>query len=60
MKTDPKPIKHDTDQCPQTGIPAGVKLENPPSSLVEVEFAARSHSGNGRPADGDALYYCQE
>lgn len=47
MKANPKPVEdHDACQPDQPGAPMSVKLENPPSSLVEVDLAAHSHTGS--------------
>src|SRR5258708_4613682 len=37
----------------QTGAPQNGKRENPASSLVEVDLAAQSHAGHGRPQNED-------
>lgn len=62
MKPDPKPVGgSDAGKLLQPGAPAGVKLENPPSSLVEVELAAQSHVGAVRLNNEDHyLIVCLE
>jgi len=42
-----------TSRPTQPGAPAGVKPEDPPSSLVEVDLAAQSHAGNARANNED-------
>lgn len=37
----------------QTGAPQNGKTENPASALVEVDLAAQSHAGRGRPHNED-------
>jgi serine/threonine protein phosphatase PrpC len=54
MKANQKPVEgSETGPPPQPRAPAGVKLENPPSSLVEVDLAAQSHAGTARPNNED-------
>src|SRR5262245_53837423 len=53
METSPKRVKREQAEFSYPGASRDLKLENPPSSVVEVDLAARSHVGNIRPNNED-------